>query len=139
MSFRGSAGDELAARLDLPDGQPVAFALFAHCLSCSKDIAAATRISRGLVAQGFGVLRFDFTGLGASGGEFANTSFSSNVEDLVRAAGRRQHGPPLGRAPGERGVVGRRPSGPLRPAPCPRGAGAALRTGVSGRAAGPGE
>ena len=86
VSFPGSAGDDLAARLDLPGGEPVAFALFAHCFTCSKDIAAATRISRGLVAQGFGVLRFDFTGLGASGGEFANTTFSSNVEDLVRAA-----------------------------------------------------
>jgi putative redox protein len=72
--------------LDLPEGEPVAFALFAHCFTCSKDIAAASRISRGLVGQGFGVLRFDFTGLGASGGEFANTTFSSNVEDLVRAA-----------------------------------------------------
>ena len=86
VSFPGSAGDDLAARLDLPEGEPVAFALFAHCFTCSKDIAAATRISRGLVAQGLGVLRFDFTGLGASGGEFANTTFSSNVEDLVRAA-----------------------------------------------------
>lgn len=86
VSFPGSAGDDLAARLDLPEGEPVAFALFAHCFTCSKDIAAATRISRGLVAEGFGVLRFDFTGLGASGGEFANTTFSSNVEDLARAA-----------------------------------------------------
>lgn len=86
VSFPGSAGDELAARLDLPQGEPVAFALFAHCFTCSKDIAAASRISRGLVEQGFAVLRFDFTGLGSSGGEFANTTFSSNVEDLVRAA-----------------------------------------------------
>lgn len=86
VSFTGANGDELAARLDLPDGEPAAYALFAHCFTCSKDIAAATRISRGLVAEGFGVLRFDFTGLGASGGEFANTTFSSNVEDLVRAA-----------------------------------------------------
>ena len=86
VSFPGSAGDDLAARLDLPEGEPVAFALFAHCYTCSKDIAAASRISRGLVDRGFGVLRFDFTGLGASGGEFANTTFSSNVEDLVRAA-----------------------------------------------------
>jgi uncharacterized OsmC-like protein/pimeloyl-ACP methyl ester carboxylesterase len=86
VSFPGSGGDELAARLDLPGGEPVAYALFAHCFTCSKDIAAATRISRGLVGEGFGVLRFDFTGLGASGGEFANTTFSSNVEDLGRAA-----------------------------------------------------
>ncbi len=86
MSFAGSGGDELAARLDLPDTEPVAYALFAHCFTCSKDIAAASRISGGLVAEGFGVLRFDFTGLGASGGEFANTTFSSNVGDLVKAA-----------------------------------------------------
>lgn len=96
VAFTGSSGDELAARLDLPDQEPVGYALFAHCFTCSKDIAAATRISRGLVAEGFGVLRFDFTGLGASGGEFANTSFSSNVEDLVRAAAmlRDRHRPP---------------------------------------------
>ena len=86
VTFPGSAGDELSARLDLPAHDPRAYALFAHCFTCSKDLAAATRISRGLVAEGFGVLRFDFTGLGASGGEFANTTFSSNVEDLVRAA-----------------------------------------------------
>ena len=60
--------------------------MFAHCFTCSKDLAAATRIARGLVEHGLGVLRFDFTGLGSSEGEFANTNFSSNVEDLVRAA-----------------------------------------------------
>jgi uncharacterized OsmC-like protein/pimeloyl-ACP methyl ester carboxylesterase len=86
VTFRGSGGDALAARLDRPATEPVAYALFAHCFTCSKDIAAATRISRGLVEEGFGVLRFDFTGLGSSGGEFANTTFSSNVEDLIRAA-----------------------------------------------------
>lgn len=85
-TFTGSGGDQLAARLDLPDGEPLAFALFAHCFTCSKDLAAATRISRGLADRGFGVLRFDFTGLGSSEGEFANTDFSSNVEDLVLAA-----------------------------------------------------
>ncbi len=85
-TFTGSAGDQLAARLDLPDGEPLAFALFAHCFTCSKDLAAATRISRGLADRGFGVLRFDFTGLGSSEGEFANTDFSSNIEDLVLAA-----------------------------------------------------
>jgi uncharacterized OsmC-like protein/fermentation-respiration switch protein FrsA (DUF1100 family) len=85
-TFTGSGGDLLAARLDLPDGEPLAFALFAHCFTCSKDLAAATRISRGLADQGFGVLRFDFTGLGSSKGEFANTNFSSNIEDLVLAA-----------------------------------------------------
>ena len=85
-TFIGSRGDELAARLDLPDGAPRAFALFAHCFTCSKDLAAATRISRGLADRGFGVLRFDFTGLGSSEGEFANTDFSSNIGDLVLAS-----------------------------------------------------
>lgn len=85
-SFKGSAGDELSARLDLPAGPPRAFALFAHCFTCTKDIFAARRIASSLAAAGVGVLRFDFTGLGSSEGEFANTNFSSNVEDLVRAA-----------------------------------------------------
>jgi alpha/beta superfamily hydrolase len=84
--FEGSAGDHLAARLDLPIGEPTAFALFAHCFTCSKEAPAATHITRGLVNRGIGVLRFDFTGLGASKGDFGNTNFSSNVEDLVRAA-----------------------------------------------------
>jgi putative redox protein len=84
--FEGSAGDQLNARLDTPDGRPTAYVLFAHCFTCSKEIAAATRIARGLVDQGMGVLRFDFTGLGESEGEFANTNFSSNVDDLVLAA-----------------------------------------------------
>jgi putative redox protein len=84
--FEGSAGDSLSGRLDRPRADPVAHALFVHCFTCSKEIPAATRITRGLVDQGIGVLRFDFTGLGASEGEFANTNFSSNVEDVVRAA-----------------------------------------------------
>lgn len=83
--FEGSQG-RLAAALELPSGAPKAFALFAHCFSCSKDIKAARDIARALRAQGFAVLRFDFTGLGASEGDFANTNFSSNVEDVVRAA-----------------------------------------------------
>jgi uncharacterized OsmC-like protein/pimeloyl-ACP methyl ester carboxylesterase len=86
LTFRGSMGDHLDARLDLPGGEPTAYALFAHCFTCSKDVAAATAISAGLVDRGVGVLRFDFTGLGSSGGEFANTDFSSNVDDLVAAA-----------------------------------------------------
>ena len=69
-----------------PPGQPVAFALFAHCFTCGKDVLAAKRIAEGLTARGIAVLRFDFTGLGASEGEFANTTFSSNVADLVAAA-----------------------------------------------------
>ena len=76
----------LAARLDLPAGPPRAFALFAHCFTCSKDVFAASRIAAGLAEAGFGVLRFDFTGLGSSEGEFSNTNFSSNIEDLRRAA-----------------------------------------------------
>jgi uncharacterized OsmC-like protein/alpha-beta hydrolase superfamily lysophospholipase len=84
--FEGSGGDRLNARLDLPAGDPVAFALFAHCFTCSIELPAATRITRGLVDRGIGVLRFDFTGLGNSEGDFANTNFSSNVEDVVRAA-----------------------------------------------------
>jgi putative redox protein len=83
--FAGSGGDRLSGRLDRPQGAPVAYALFAHCFTCSKEIPAATRITRGLVDRGIGVFRFDFTGLGASEGEFANTNFSSNVEDIVRA------------------------------------------------------
>ncbi|MGI9419100.1 MAG: bifunctional alpha/beta hydrolase/OsmC family protein [Geminicoccaceae bacterium] len=80
------AGDKLSARLDLPAGRPRAAALFAHCFTCSKDIFAASRISQELADLGFAVLRFDFTGLGASEGEFANSNFSSNIDDLVAAA-----------------------------------------------------
>jgi putative redox protein len=85
-TFKGSAGTQLAARLDLPAGPVRGLALFAHCFTCTKDILAAKRIASGLAAAGVGVLRFDFTGLGSSEGEFANTNFSSNVEDLVHAA-----------------------------------------------------
>ncbi len=85
-AFTGSLGQELAARLDLAPGPVRAYALFAHCFTCSKDSLAARHIAGKLAGLGIGVLRFDFTGLGASEGEFANTSFSSNVEDLVRAA-----------------------------------------------------
>ena len=86
VTFEGAQGDELAGRLDLPDGTPRAYALFAHCFTCGKDIGAASRIARGLTDHGIAVLRFDFTGLGHSEGEFANTDFSSNVADLVHAA-----------------------------------------------------
>jgi uncharacterized OsmC-like protein/pimeloyl-ACP methyl ester carboxylesterase len=96
LTFPGANGVELAGRLDLPAGPARAFALFAHCFTCGKDSAAATRVSRALAARGFGVLRFDFTGLGSSDGEFANTSFGSNVADLVAAAEHlaRHHGAP---------------------------------------------
>ncbi len=86
IEFEGSQNAKLAARLDLPEGAPRACALFAHCFTCSKDVFAAARISAGLAERGFAVLRFDFTGLGASDGDFANTNFSSNIQDLVRAA-----------------------------------------------------
>jgi len=86
FDFPNASGERLAALLDRPAGAPRAFALFAHCFTCGKDIRAARRIAEGLTARGIAVLRFDFTGLGASEGEFANTNFSSNVADLVAAA-----------------------------------------------------
>lgn len=86
ITFTGHSGDQLNARLDQPDGPIRAVALFAHCFTCSKDIPAARRIAGRLAAQGIAVLRFDFTGLGHSEGEFANTNFTSNVEDLLCAA-----------------------------------------------------
>ncbi len=86
VTFPGVGGEMLAARLDLPLGTPRAYALFAHCFTCTKDIFAATRIAAALAEEGIAVLRFDFTGLGHSEGEFANTSFSSNVGDLLKAA-----------------------------------------------------
>ncbi|MDX1530117.1 MAG: bifunctional alpha/beta hydrolase/OsmC family protein [Rhodothermales bacterium] len=80
-------GHDLAARLDLPaDGEPIASALFAHCFTCSKDLRAATAIARALTREGFAVLRIDFTGLGQSGGDFADSTFSTDVADLARAA-----------------------------------------------------
>ena len=86
FDFPNARGERLSALLDRPAGQPAAFALFAHCFTCGKDVLAAKRIAEGLTARGIAVLRFDFTGLGASEGEFANTTFSSNVADLVAAA-----------------------------------------------------
>lgn len=85
LEFTGHDGSTLAARLDLPVGKPAAYALFAHCFTCSKDIPAARRIAQRLASLGIAVLRFDFTGLGHSGGEFANTGFSSNIQDLLKA------------------------------------------------------
>ena len=86
FTFAGAAGHPLAARLDRPEGPHLATAIFAHCFSCSKDIAAARRISQRLASMGSAVLRFDFTGLGHSEGEFANTTFTTNVGDLTAAA-----------------------------------------------------
>jgi len=86
FDFRSADGHTLAALLDRPEGAVRAVALFAHCFTCGKDIKAARRIAEGLKAHGIAVLRFDFTGLGGSEGEFANTTFSSNADDLVAAA-----------------------------------------------------
>lgn len=88
LDFPNPQGERLAGLLETPPtGQEtLAHALFAHCFTCGKDIAAASRISRALAARGIAVLRFDFTGLGNSDGDFANTSFSSNVADLLAAA-----------------------------------------------------
>lgn len=88
LEFENGAGQQLAGLLELPDREEsiASYALFAHCFTCGKDIAAASRISRALAKRGIAVLRFDFTGLGNSDGDFANTSFSSNIEDLLAAA-----------------------------------------------------
>ena len=86
LTFTGHSGATLAALFDKPNGPILATAIFAHCFTCSKDILAAKRISQRLASAGIAVLRFDFTGLGHSEGEFANTDFTSNVEDLVLAA-----------------------------------------------------
>ena len=86
LKFEGATGELLAARLERPDGEPRAVGLFAHCFTCSKDLKPVVRISQALCKQGIAVLRFDFTGLGESEGDFADTNFSSNVEDLVAAA-----------------------------------------------------
>ena len=96
ITFPGSQQAALAGRLDTPDQPPRAWALFAHCFTCSKDSKAAAYIARALARAGLGVLRFDFTGLGSSDGDFANTGFSSNVDDLVAAADwlRAEHGAP---------------------------------------------
>jgi uncharacterized OsmC-like protein/fermentation-respiration switch protein FrsA (DUF1100 family) len=86
FDFPNAKGERLAALLDAPPGEPRSYALFAHCFTCGKDVHAAKRIAQALTALGIAVLRFDFTGLGSSEGEFANTTFSSNVADLVAAA-----------------------------------------------------
>jgi putative redox protein len=86
FEFENAAGEQLAGLLERPEGDVATYAVFAHCFTCSKDIAAASRIARALAGRGIAVLRFDFTGLGNSEGEFANTNFSTNVADLVSAA-----------------------------------------------------
>lgn len=86
VNFPGGSGGVLAASLDLPAQSPNAYAIFAHCFTCSKDTLAASRISKALAEHGIAVLRFDFTGLGGSEGNFSDTTFSTNVADLVAAA-----------------------------------------------------
>ncbi len=87
IAFPGATGHELAGRLDLPeDGAPKAYALFAHCFTCSKDFHVVREIGKQMTAEGIGLLRFDFTGLGQSGSDFTDTSFSTNLADLLAAA-----------------------------------------------------
>lgn len=86
LNFEGQHGDELAGMLEIPQETPKAYVLIAHCFTCGKDIPAASRIARALVEANYAVLRFDFTGLGGSDGDFSNTNFSSNVGDLLAAA-----------------------------------------------------
>ena len=87
LEFTNAAGQKLSARIDLPAAEnPVAYALFAHCFTCSKNFKAVSHISRALTRNRIAVLRFDFTGLGESEGDFADTNFTSNVDDLVMAA-----------------------------------------------------
>ena len=85
FDFQNCNGEVLSGRLEMPNEEPMAFALFAHCFTCSKDIIAPNIISKVLTESGIAVLRFDFTGLGNSQGDFSNTNFSSNVDDLLSA------------------------------------------------------
>ena len=85
VTFTGSTGETNAATIDLPDGEPRAWALFAHCFTCNRKVPGAARTCRALAKQGIACLRFDFTGLGESGGNFADTTFLTNVDDLVAA------------------------------------------------------
>lgn len=86
FNFTNRHGQTLAGRMELPAQKPLGYAIFAHCFTCSKNARAASRISKELADHGIAVLRFDFTGLGNSEGDFANTNFSSNVDDLISAA-----------------------------------------------------
>src|SRR5262249_45629676 len=121
VSFPGAFGTTLAARLDAPAGAPLAYALFAHCFTCSKESKASATISSALAERGIAVLRFDFTGLGGSEGDFANTNFSSNVDDLVAAADflRREHRAPALLVGHSLGGTALLPAPPPIPAPLP--------------------
>jgi putative redox protein len=85
VEFTGSTGETLSAKIDMPEADPKACALFAHCFTCSKDLKAVGNITTALAEIGIATLRFDFTGLGQSSGDFSDTNFSSNVDDLVKA------------------------------------------------------
>lgn len=86
VTFKGALGETLSAKIDLPENDPIkAYALFAHCFTCSKDLRAVGNITKALAEVGIATFRFDFTGLGQSSGDFAETNFSSNVEDLLAA------------------------------------------------------
>ncbi|MEO9889045.1 alpha/beta hydrolase family protein, partial [Nonlabens ulvanivorans] len=86
INFKNTAGYELSGRLELPaDRHPHSYAVFAHCFTCSKNFSATKNITRAMTSAGFGVLRFDFTGLGDSDGDFADSNFSGNVDDLLAA------------------------------------------------------
>lgn len=87
VNFKNKEGQSLVGRLELPVNQhPHNYVIFAHCFTCNKNLAAIRNIGKALTSNGFGVLRFDFTGLGESEGEFGDTNFSGNVEDLIAAA-----------------------------------------------------
>jgi alpha-beta hydrolase superfamily lysophospholipase len=84
--FEGAQGDRIVGMLDLPDGEPRAFGIFAHCFTCSKNVRVVPEVARQLNAEGLALLRFDFTGIGQSGGAFERTTFRTNTRDLVAAA-----------------------------------------------------
>lgn len=86
VEFTGALGSRISAKLDLPDDTPLAYAIFAHCFTCNKDLNVTTQVSVGLTRHGIAVLRFDFTGLGQSSGDFAATNFTTNMEDLLAAS-----------------------------------------------------
>ena len=85
IEFKGAMGEMLAGRIDKPEADVKACALFAHCFTCSKNLKAVGNITKALAAEGVETLRFDFTGLGESEGDFSDTNFSSNVDDLIAA------------------------------------------------------